>query len=410
MKIKKSRVTLWKCIFLTYFVYFLLSYIGGAWYISEQKFTMMPTYTRLVNNLRLGYLMILLAMGLYEFLIHFKYLRNVDKILIALFLLFSIYKTLLVSSIVDTQTLLFQSGVPTIYFAFFAFFLGMDERMETHLLSMSKKYAFLFFLAEILFFVGFVFDHGYTIGMRFASSPILYSFNNGFFMMVYAMYNEKELKGKIEWKILLGMALVGALISTSRGWILQVLICIIMYFLIQGRGKHIFKNLLKATCVLGIVLLIAVLTSSGIVETMINRLGESTRGSQIEAFFQQISPILLINGLGYNATYRFLHWDNFQFIDNQFIFNAFRYGIICIGILSFFTIKPLIVALGRDKELRVRAFGVIHFILAMAGLSIYFTLSIDICCVIAYALAGRMYVEVCLYDKEEIKESEQYSV
>ena len=165
-----------------------------------------------------------------------------------------------------------------------------------------------------------------------------------------------------------------------------------MYFLLQNRGKRVIRNIVKAVSAVAVIVILINFVSPEIVNSMLARVGQSTRSSQLDQFFSQIRLGSLVRGLGYNASYVFLHWKNYQFIDNQIIFSAFRYGITIIGIQTYFLLKPFFMSIPLGQEVRTRSVGVIHFVLAMMGISIYFSLSIDIYCVIAYALAGRAYM------------------
>ena len=49
------------------------------------------------------------------------------------------------------------------------------------------------------------------------------------------------------------------------------------------------------------------------------------------------------------------------------------------------------VATQCGREVFFRAVGILHFVFAMLGLSVYFSLSMDIWCIISYMLAGRTY-------------------
>ena len=74
-----------------------------------------------------------------------------------------------------------------------------------------------------------------------------------------------------------------------------------MYYIIQRRATHIIRNILKTVGVVFLVLVVINLFSSDLVGSLIARLGESTRSSQLETFFEQIPLSSLISGLGYNA-------------------------------------------------------------------------------------------------------------
>lgn len=393
MKIHLNRKLIIRIFFFLYFIYFIMSYVGGTWAFSDSKYGMMPIYTRTVNSLRLVYLLLLLALGLYELLLQFKLkkISQIDMLFLVIFLFVSIMHLYTVSQITDTQTLLFQSGTPMMYLVFLTFFIGMDNKVEELLQKTAKAYGLAFLVLTIVYFLFFCIDIGYSFGVRFSSGPILYSFNNGFLLTVYALYQEKDFSKCLYWKISLPLCLIAAFITTSRSWVGQAIILLMMYFVIQKRAIHIIQNILKAVGVVFLALVMLRWFAPDLIESLIARLGESTRSSQLETFFEQIPISSLISGLGYNASYRFLTWSNYQFIDNQIIFSCFRYGMLVTGLLLYFLIKPIVCSISCGKETFFRSLGILHFVFAMLGLSIYFSLSIDIWCIISYILAGRNY-------------------
>lgn len=393
MKIHLNRKLIVRIIFFLYFIYFVMSYMGGVWTFSNSKYGMMPIYTRTVNNLRLIYLLLVLALGLYELLLQFKLkkISQIDMLLFIIFLSASIMHLYTVSQITDIQTLLFQSGTPMMYLVFLAFFVGMDDKVKELLPKTAKAYGLAFLTLAMVYFLIFCIDIGYSFGVRFSSGPILYAFNNGFFLIVYALYQEIDFSKRLYWRITLPLCLIASFITTSRSWVVQTILLFMMYYIIQRRATHIILNILKTVGVVFFVLVTINLFASDLIGSLVARLGESTRSSQLETFFEQIPISSLISGLGYNASYRFLSWSNYQYIDNQVIFSCFRYGALVTGLFLYFLIKPIVGAILYGKEAFFRSIGILHFVFAMLGLSIYFSLSIDMWCIVSYMLAGRTY-------------------
>lgn len=312
-------------------------------------------------------------------------------ILFVVFLFVSCIHLYTVSKLTDTQTLLFQSGTPMMYLVFLTYFVGMDDKVEELLQKTAKEYGLVFLAFTMIYFLIFCMDVGYSFGVKFSSGPILYSFNNGFFLIVYALYQEKNFKRRLYWKITLPLCLITSFITNSRSWVVQTIVLFMMYYIIQRRATYIIRNVLKTVGVVFLVLVVINLFASDLVGSLIARLGESTRSSQLETFFEQIPLSSLISGLGYNASYRFLMWSNYQYIDNQVIFSCFRYGVLVTALFLYFLIKPIVVAIQCGRETFFRAVGILHFVFAMLGLAVYFSLSIDMWCIVSYMLAGRTY-------------------
>ena len=290
MKIHLNRKLPIRIIFFLYFVYFVMSYMGGEWTFSNSKYGLMPIYTHTVNNLRLVYLLLILILGLYELLLQFKQknISQIDMLLFTIFLFASFIHLYTVSQLTDTQTLLFQSGTPMMYLVFLAYFIGMDDKAEKLLQKTAKVYGLVFLVFTMVYFLIFCMDIGYSFGVKFSSGPILYSFNNGFFLIVYALYQEKDFKSRLYWKITLPLCLITSFITNSRSWAVQTIVLFMMYYIVQRRATHVIRNILKTVGVVFLVLIVINLVSSDLVGSLIARLGESTRSSQLETFFEQI--------------------------------------------------------------------------------------------------------------------------
>ena len=144
MKVGINRNLALKIVFFLYFLHFILSYHNGVWEFGGDKYGMMPIYANTVNIIRFVYLISLLALGLYEMVIQIKKMTQIDRALMVVFLTLSLWKLIEVSKLVDAQTLLFQAGTPMMYLVFLAFFIGMDDKVETDLLILSKRYGFIY--------------------------------------------------------------------------------------------------------------------------------------------------------------------------------------------------------------------------------------------------------------------------
>jgi hypothetical protein len=124
-----------------------------------------------------------------------------------------------------------------------------------------------------------------------------------------------------------------------------------------------------------------------------NRLGEDTRTSQYSQFFQQLDPVRLIPGLGPKATYTFNDWSDYDYIDNQFLFILFKFGLpVLVGYCAV-VIWPGLCMLVKAADQRERSLGVFFafWTLATLGVSIFHAITNNPQNLIAILLAGRCF-------------------
>jgi hypothetical protein len=104
-----------------------------------------------------------------------------------------------------------------------------------------------------------------------------------------------------------------------------------------------------------------------------HHLFEDTRSSQYRDFFEQVSLLRLVPGLGPNASYIYGDRGNYGHIDNQFIFIAFKLGLPVLLGYGALVLWPGLTLLFTARNQSQRRIGVLFafWTLATLGLSIF---------------------------------------
>jgi hypothetical protein len=138
------------------------------------------------------------------------------------------------------------------------------------------------------------------------------------------------------------------------------------------------------------------------VETLRGRLLDDSRSSQYSDFFQQVPVTGLITGLGPKATYTFNDQPNYDYIDNQFLYILFKFGLpVLLGycaVVLWPGLRMLVYAANRRE--RSLGFFFAFWTLATLGVSVFHGITNNPQNFIAILLAGRCFRFMSLSGKD----------
>ena len=183
-----------------------------------------------------------------------------------------------------------------------------------------------------------------------------------YYLLCYESENKSSMRSKIT---LMLINLVIVAFTISRGWLIQTAF---LYFVFLIPNKNLSRSR-------KIVLTVMLASLAGIglyaikdeffaalADYMFKFTTSSSRTSQFDTFFSQVSLQDLIFGLGEYASYSYKGNSNYIYIDNSFIYYAFHFGAFFALIMFFLPIREGLVAL---KKRRVHTDGNIGYILLM---------------------------------------------
>lgn len=278
-----------------------------------------------------------------------------------------------------------------------AIFIGMKKSLWSDI----KKYTFV--CAVVLIFASFIsaidFYRLFNTKFRPVACGMIYWFYKGFFLLLATILftDEWRIKYKPLTFILIIMLFVVAAILQARSWFIQTIILFVVYMATakNKRGSNLLTILISA-----FVLLIFFATNEEIFTGLFNRFSTSgdTRSGQLEQFFEQISFKDLMLGQGINANYTFGSADEFNYIDNQFLLSLFRFGLIPTIAYTFLLIYPIYKSIDeKNKKCLKQSLLMLIWLLAILGLSVFFSLAFEIAGFVIFIMVGRNISELGQY-------------
>lgn len=394
---KRKNITLERALlFFTFFfftIYTLFSYMGGSWYL---KTASVSSLTQAANTGTFVKLLLFCALVCFLFLVATQCLKQrlspIIMLSLTILTLFGVFWTGY-SILIDNVTILVlvRDPFPPITLLLpLAIFIGLKDNLWKDV----KKYIFIFSI--ILIFASFIsainFFGTFGTSYRPTASGMIYWFYKGFFLLYATILFTDEWRKKYKplVLILLIMLFFIAAILQARSWFIQTIILFIVYMATakNKRGSNMLTILISIA-----VMLILFVTNEDMFAGLIKRFTTSgdTRSGQLEQFFEQIGLQKLFLGQGMKANYDFSHFQDFNYIDNQFLLSMFRYGIIPTALYMFLLIYPIVRSIDeRNKECLKQSLLMIVWIFAIFGLSVYFNLSFEIAGFVVFIMVGRI--------------------
>jgi hypothetical protein len=260
-----------------------------------------------------------------------------------------------------------------------------------------KKYSFplavLFLATGIYAALQFRILYGLTANMGVSNVKILFIY--GFWIGAFYCYAIADCR--VKQYIICVLAVLCALLTVSRGWLIQSLALTLLSISLGKSQSKGFKFLKTFVFVL---LLLTVLSYAfpNSFSLLLDRLSDDSRSSQYIQFFQQVSFGEILIGKGYGAGYQYFGDIDYKYFDNQFICIMFHYGVLPILYFLYIFTRPIIENRRIRKQpkgtMRPYEFFLLHWFLAMAGLSVYFTFDLNLCSMILGIYCGHHLKEM----------------
>lgn len=196
----------------------------------------------------------------------------------------------------------------------------------------------------------------------------------------------------------LSIGLVLALITQTRSFILIYLIVLLFDFF-HSKKKTPYLIVFTIFGILGIYIVTNMDIISKSLDLLINRGVNDTRTGQLTLFFSQLNIVEIIPGKGFFASYK-LGNSEFYHLDNQWLFLLWWGGLI--PVLAYFYLTVIIpfkmfFTENISYETRVECFIMLLWVLGLAGLAIYTTMTVDFFFLTICIIQGRvLYKYSCL--------------
>lgn len=392
------RMAFYQSCVIMFFVVFLAEYFllyhNAGWEVSKTRsFVQSAITTPITAVMRVGiYAILVLALILR---IQRLRIRVFQLMTILVMTMFGIGWTVHALFTTTLKVTVYDAATPVFWLCSITMLAGYEEEIWK---LFSKALPILGFIFLVLSMVE-LFEYQRIIGImsvqRITFSALLYYFIYSFWLFAASIFiNDNAIRTYGAWLIVATAALViMAVIFRSRGWMLQTL-ALFIYTVVRNsiRWKDKRKAILFYIVCIAFVVYVSWDMLFYISGPLRERLLADSRSHQYDVFFQQVDKAQLLVGQGINATYSFTGMSTtYRFFDNQFILEMFRYGIVPILLYTIMLIRPLwIAAIRFDWDLLRRCIVIVMWLLAMAGLSVYFNLNTNIHCAAMWVVIGRL--------------------
>lgn len=202
---------------------------------------------------------------------------------------------------------------------------------------------------------------------------------------------------KLQWLrvFIFVMGIILALVTQTRSFLIIYFITLIFDFYHTQNKTNYFA--LLGVGIVGVSYLVVnteIFSSS--FELLMNRGTDDTRTQQIAVFVSQLNFWELITGGGLNVSYR-AGYEEAYYIDNQWLYLFWWGGLIPVMCYFYLCgVMPMKMLLKKNiqYETKVECFVLILWLLALLGLAIYTTMTIDLFFFIITIILGRVLFKI----------------
>lgn len=339
---------------------------------------------------------ILVIMGFNRSPIYFKKTKFASALLILLSIIMAFY---FASDVVEfgLNRNLAQSTGPIVFFILWGLYLGQESDIWDLTIDVSRILGPTLLIISLLVSLFFVGQYGGHIG----NSPQIMLLGNGFWPLAIAMLGNDKKDTKFTKFFLLaalGCALVTAFLYGTRSWIIQCILLLILYLFKDSNGKVLnLGNILLGGVLLYVVFNTSISNFTENWDYLSGRMANDTRSFQYQEIFNQFSFTDLFFGQGTYGTYQSSLYGDYKYIDNTLIYTWFHWGFVsmlCLaGILLYPPIK-IILSKRYTKGAKMRAAILVLWFLALNGLSVYNTMTLDLRNALIVLALGNSYREI----------------
>ena len=325
-----------------------------------------------------------------------KHKKN-DWIYILAFVVFPIVYTIDAVMELGLSTAMYSGNLPINYLLIFGFLLGRDENLWN---GIKKIIPFLLVSYLVLFVYEFLdsfIQYGWVI---YQNSSLMSYFSHLFWVTLTYVYI-RVTEGRTMNLIFPAFVaiFIGAILLRSRSWLIQAVLLIIItcFTMYRRKGKNA-GGFLKAILLLVAIVMICVLLLSTYLTPFVNSLIEKgdndSRSFQYIEMLEQVEPYKWLLGQGMTATYISKLYGEYTFIDNEFFYMSFHYGVFFA--LTYFVpyVVTFIGCIKKRRNMRFWLFSALVVFLWVAsvnGLSVFNRIHLDVKSFIMPFLAGHIY-------------------
>ena len=298
---------------------------------------------------------------------------------------------------IGASNAIYSGNLPIIYFLIIGFFLGKKDKFWG---TVKGVVPWLTIFYAVLFCYEFVVSYA-NYGWGIYQNSSLMSYYSHLFwcaaFYVYVCFTE-ERKTSYLYPLML-LLFAGAVIIRSRSWVVQAVIFIfVVCFAIAWRRTHNVTSIVKAlifiTFIATVCLFFAFNYLGEFVSSLFDKGLNDSRSFQYREMLEQVKPYEWILGKGMTATYKSSLYGDYSFIDNEFFYMSFHYGVISASVYFIPYILAIYVSLKHRNSTKWSMLGIcliVMWLLSVNGLSVFNRIHLDVKSFLMPFLAGHIY-------------------
>ena len=379
----------------------LLSYYGTEWIIEKREWSTQITASQMANN-NMTFIFVRLSALALILTVFMTSVRCTSKDVLCIFVVLAVSVIHMIIKVMQSGFLesLYQSSMPLMYLLIFGFWIGQRQQLWKAVESLIPVLLAVYIVAFLFTFVQFYLENGWAI---FQNSSLMVYYSQAFALALPFLYSRFRRK-KVGMAVYLTLLffLVGAVMIRARSWMIQSVVLLVVVGVTAARinGRSVIAAL-RFFATVGIIAVVAGWLFWNYLAEFFDSLVE--KGTTDSRSFQYIEMLTQtrwydwIFGKGANATYVSKLYGEYQFIDNEFFYMSFHYGVIFA--LCYFApyLRTLFVCIrvGRKGKLAYfAAFCALVWILSVNGLSVYHRILLDAKSFIIPAFMGHLLVDI----------------
>lgn len=390
------RIFLFLLVILLPLISRIIGYADASWTIEDGAMSMVGTTNSVTAGLKLLSLTICLYLSftIKNFNRYWSVVKTPATVLIILVIFWTLH-TLYSIGFVET---LYASTSPFVYLTVLALLLGCDDDFW----KLLKKISPIMALINIALCYS---DYNVVVVLMQANlsgnTPVTVYLVLAIWWLAVCVVDFQKYKiwnRVLVYSMIIACGLI-AFSLTYRSWIIQSILLLIVASMQFGQGMRT-KIVTRFVILAGIVATIYYIAGSysweGEVDRLITKSENDTRWFQYTEIFEQVDMLTWIFGGGINASYKSaLYGEGYRYIDNQFLFTAFHYGIVVI-LMWFILWCKLLIMYWKSKCNSATEMSYVYicilWLLALGGLSVYNVIIIDEKNIILPIILGRCLV------------------
>lgn len=388
----------------------LLSYYGAQWVIEKREWSTQITATQMAQN-NMTFILVRLSALALILIVFMTSVRCTSNDVLWTFVILAISVIHMIIKVMQSGFLesLYQSSMPLMYLLIFGFWIGQKQKLWKAVESLIPVLLAVYIVAFLVTFVQFYLENGWAI---FQNSSLMVYYSQAFALVLPFLYSRFQRK-KVGVTVYLTLLffLMGAVMLRARSWMIQSVLLLLVAGVTAARAKG-----RSAAAFLRFFVTVSIITVAAgwLLQNYLTEFLDSIveKGTTDSRSFQYIEMLTQtrwydwIFGKGANATYVSKLYGEYQFIDNEFFYMSFHYGVIfalCYFAPYLRTLFACIRVGGKGKLAYFAAYCAFVWILSVNGLSVYHRIIFDAKSFIIPAFMGHLLADI----RQQRKEAEK---